>query len=293
VSDWPAIAFAISQATGRRFEFAAHVPTSGGYINQTLRIEGKDGRNFFLKLNEVAKYPILLSEVMGLAAIAATRTLRVPCIIIHGTTDLHSYLVLEYLELQSHGDAGKLGEQLATMHRHTSAQFGFEQDNHIGATVQPNAWMDDWIAFFRERRLGFQLQLARERIRSGKLLALGERLMESLPGFFADHKPAPSLLHGDLWGGNHAYLADGAPVTFDPAAYYGDRECDLAMTELFGGFAADFYAAYRASFPLNAGYAARKDLYNLYHILNHANMFGGSYVRQSEQMMQRLLTKAA
>ena len=292
MSDWPAIAAAISQATGRRFEFAAHVPTSGGYINRTLRIEGKDGRNFFLKLNEVQQYPVLRSEVAGIETIAATSTLRVPCIITHGTTDAHSYLVLEYLELQPRGDASKLGEQLASMHRHTSARFGFEHDNHIGATRQPNAWMDDWIAFFRERRLGFQLQLAREKNLGGRLITLEDRLLEALPRFFVDHQPAPSLLHGDLWGGKHAYLADGTPVIFDPAVYYGDRECDLAMTELFGGFSRDFYTAYRASFPLDVGYPMRRDLYNLYHILNHANMFGGSYVRQSEQMMQKLLASA-
>lgn len=264
------------------------MPTSGGYINQTLRIEGKDGRQFFLKLNEIRKYPILQSEVAGLSAIAATRTLRVPAVIVHGTTDLHSYLVLEYLELQSLGNAKKLGEQLALMHRCTSTQFGFKHDGHIGATAQKNAWMDDWIAFLNERRIGFQLRLAKQN--GLGLQDLGERLLEAVPGFFAGYEPVPSLLHGDLWGGNHGYLPDGTPVIFDPAAYYGDRECDIAMTELFGGFAADFYAAYREHFPLDPGYAARRDLYNLYHILNHANMFGGSYIRQSEQMMRKLLS---
>ena len=122
-----------------------------------------------------------------------------------------------------------------------------------------------------------------------RLQTLGKRLMESLPDFFIGYTPTPSLLHGDLWSGNHAYLADGTPVIFDSAIYYGDRECDLAMTELFGKFAADFYEAYRASFQLDAGYAMRRDLYILYHILNHANMFGGGYVAQSEQMMQKFL----
>lgn len=289
MNDWSAIAAAISQATGRAFVFADHTTTSGGYINQTFRISGKDGRQFFLKLNGVEQYPILISEVMGLEAIAATNTLRVPRAFAHGKNDVHSFLVLEYLELQAHGNASLLGEQLALMHRCTSDRFGFKQDNHIGATTQLNAWTSDWITFFREYRLGFQLLLARQKNPGGKLLALGEKLMESLHGFFADYTPTPSLLHGDLWSGNHAYLADGTPVIFDPAAYYGDRECDLAMTELFGGFSGKFYAAYRANFPLDAGYAKRRDLYNLYHILNHANMFGGGYVAQSEQMMQKLL----
>ncbi len=290
MDDWAAIAASIASATARPFKFVRQVPTSGGYINQTLRIEGRDGRRFFLKLNEVVKYPILLSEVIGLEAITETSTLRVPSVIAHGKTKSHSFLVLEYLELQPRGDARKLGEQLASMHRFTSDRFGLAQDNHIGATRQPNAWMDDWISFLHERRIGFQLKLAKQN--GLGLQDLGDRLLEALPRFFVEHEPVPSLLHGDLWSGNHAYLADGSPVIFDHAVYYGDRECDIAMTELFGGFSLDFYAAYRACFPLDVGYAMRRDLYNLYHILNHANMFGGSYVAQSKQMMQRLLTTA-
>ena len=115
--------------------------------------------------------------------------------------------------------------------------------------------------------------------------------MVALPDFFAGYTPQPALLHGDLWSGNHAYLPDGTPIVFDPASYYGDRECDLAMTELFGGYGKNFYAAYCAAYPLDAGYVTRRDLYNLYHILNHVNLFGGSYVRQAEQMMQRLLAE--
>ncbi len=146
------------------------------------------------------------------------------------------------------------------------------------------------MTFWRERRLGFQLQLAAENGYRGQLQRLGDKLLDAMPAFFDGYAPQPSLLHGDLWGGNHAYLADGTPVIFDPAPWYGDRECDLAMTELFGGYGADFYDAYRASYPLDAGYAVRKELYNLYHILNHLNLFGGGYARQAEQMMQRLLT---
>ncbi len=138
----------------------------------------------------------------------------------------------------------------------------------------------------------FNCVLRRKTVTADQLQRLGEKLMDTLPAFFAGYTPQPSLLHGDLWSGNHAFLADGTPVIFDPAAYYGDRECDLAMTELFGGYSAEFYAAYRAAYPLDAGYATRRDLYNLYHILNHANLFGGGYTRQAEQMMQRLLAVA-
>ncbi len=186
----------------------------------------------------------------------------------------------------------RLGEQLAALHRCEAKRFGFASDNFIGTTPQPNSWTEDWVTFWREHRLGFQLRLADQNGYGGQLQRFGEKLMEALPAFFAGYTPQPSLLHGDLWSGNHAFLADGTPTIFDPAAYYGDRECDLAMTELFGGYPADFHAAYRAAYPLDAGYVTRRELYNLYHILNHANLFGGDYARQAEQMMQRLLVIA-
>jgi fructosamine-3-kinase len=155
-----------------------------------------------------------------------------------------------------------------------------------------NAVNKDWIDFWRERRLGFQLRLATVNGFGSQLQDPGERLLDILPAFFKGYSPQPSLLHGDLWAGNHAYLADGTPVVFDPAVYYGDRECDLAMTELFSGFPADFYAAYSATWPLDTGYVVRRDFYNLYHILNHANLFGGRYVQQAKEIMQRLLSEA-
>lgn len=167
--------------------------------------------------------------------------------------------------------------------------FGFAQDTFIGTTPQPNVWKTDWIAFWHEHRLGFQLGLAEKNGYGGKLQTLGEKILGALPAFFEGYTPQPSLLHGDLWSGNHGFLADGTPAIFDPATYYGDRECDLAMTELFGGYSTDFYSAYRAAYPLDTGYANRRALYNLYHILNHANLFGGGYERQAEGMMHKLL----
>jgi protein-ribulosamine 3-kinase len=221
--------------------------------------------------------------------IAATNTIRVPRAITHGNAGDQSYLVLEHLELGSRGDAKRLGEQLAALHRCAGKRFGFSEGNFIGTTPQPNAWADNWIDFWREQRLGFQLKLAAQNGYGGQLQRLGEKLMDALPAFFANYTPRPSLLHGDLWSGNHAFLVDGTPTIFDPAVYYGDRECDLAMTELFGGYSGDFYTAYRAAYPLDAGYDTRKELYNLYHILNHANLFGGGYARQAEQMIKRLI----
>ena len=289
----PHFSTAISDAMHRRFEVRGATPVGGGSINEAYRLEGTDGARYFLKLNDSRHQTMFVAEAAGLDAIAATNTMRVPHPIAHGSAGEQSYLVLEHLELSSRGDGKLLGEQLATLHRCTGEKFGFAQDNFIGTTPQPNAWPSEqktnWVDFWREQRLGFQLRLAAENGYGGQSQRLGDKLMDALPAFFASYTPKPSLLHGDLWSGNHAFLADGTPVIFDPAVYYGDRECDLAMTELFGGYSADFYTAYRKAYPLDAGYARRRELYNLYHILNHANLFGGGYARQAEQMMQWLL----
>jgi protein-ribulosamine 3-kinase len=297
MSEWDAIAAAIGSATQLPFQLGGRTAIGGGWINQAYHVEGRDGRRFFIKLNSADKAAMFAAEVAGLSEIAATQTIRVPQPIAHGVAGKQSYLVLEHLELSSRGDAHLLGEQLAAMHRCTGDRFGFSQDNFIGATPQPNEWprgeKADWIDFWRERRLGFQLRLAAQNGYGGQLQSLGEKLLGTLPAFFKNYTPQPSLLHGDLWSGNHAYLPDGTPVIFDPAAYYGDHECDLAMTELFGGYSAEFYAAYRAAYPLDTGYTKRRDLYNLYHILNHANLFGGGYAGQAEQVIRGLLAEIA
>ncbi len=280
---------AIRDATHHSFEISNATPIGGGSINQSFRLEGTDGRRYFLKVNDARHHAMFIAEAAGLHALAATGTLRVPRTIAHGIADDRSYVALEYLELCSRGNAHWLCERLAALHRCTVDQFGFDGDNFIGTILQPNARTNDWIGFWRQHRLGFQLRLAARNGYGDRLQNLGEKLMDALPAFFAGYTPQPSLLHGDLWGGNHAFLADGAPAIFDPATYYGDRECDIAMTELFGGYPANFYAAYRSAWPLDPGYATRRDLYNLYHILNHANLFGGGYATQAEQMMQRLL----
>lgn len=285
------ISAAIGLATQQPFRLANKTSVSGGCINQTYCFLGQDNRKFFVKLNASDQLPILEAEAAGLNAIAATQTIRTPQAIVHGIAGAHAFLVLEHLDLNSHGKAALLGEQLAALHRCPAKQFGFAQDNFIGSTPQPNTCSDNWLTFWREQRLGFQLRLAAQNGYGELLQSLGEKLLNALPSFFAGYSPSPSLLHGDLWNGNHAFLVDGTPVIFDPAAYYGDREADLAMTELFGGYPADFYAAYRAAYPPDGGYTKRRDLYNLYHILNHANLFGGNYIKQAEQMMRKLLAE--
>ncbi|ODU33889.1 MAG: hypothetical protein ABS92_15925 [Thiobacillus sp. SCN 63-374] len=285
-----AVAEAIGAATGTPFAATMLSPVGGGDINQAFGMS--DGaRRYFVKTNRAERLPLFEAEVAALRALAAAQGVRVPRPLCAGTAAGQAFLVLEYLDLHGSGDAAQLGERLAQQHRVPQPQFGWAHDNWIGSTPQRNGWTRDWIAFWRDERLGFQLRLAAQNGHGGALQRDGERLLARLDAFFDGYAPAPSLLHGDLWGGNHGYLADGTPVIFDPAIYVGDRECDLAMSELFGGFAADFYAAYRAAWPLDPGYAARKTLYNLYHILNHANLFGGGYVAQAARMTAQLLAQ--
>lgn len=282
-----AINQAISDATGIPFTPLTQRPVSGGCINQSYKLADAQ-RSFFVKLNAAQRLVMFEAEAAGLQQILASQTVRAPRPLCHGVADDQAFLVMEYLDLRAHGDAAALGQQLALMHRPQQAYFGGPRDNTLGSTPQPNTQTATWITFVREQRIGFQLRLAAQNGYGGKLQTQGEKLLTGLNQFFTDYQPQASLLHGDLWGGNHAYLPDGTPVIFDPAVYYGDRETDLAMTELFGGFAPGFYAAYREAWTLDAGYEVRKTLYNLYHILNHANLFGGSYAAQALQMVMQL-----
>jgi fructosamine-3-kinase len=289
VINWKQITTTISQATDTHFELAQAVPVTGGSINQTWRINDLNSNRYFIKLNDVSKLEMFAAESFGLNVLALTQTIRLPKVIAIGKTANHAFLVLEYIDLNNSGNARLLGERLAALHRCNADQFGFDQSNRIGETLQLNDWSTDWINFWREQRLGFQLELLASKGYGGNLLVLGQQLIERIPEYFDGYYPEASLLHGDLWSGNHAYSLNSEPVIFDPAPYYGDREAEIAMTELFGGFNQEFYAAYRAAWPLDAGYSTRKTLYNLYYILNHAVLFGGGYARQAEGMMQFLL----
>lgn len=289
---WSDITAQISNSTGLPFAMEKAASIGGGCINEAHRIEG-NGRRFFVKLNHADSLAMFEAEAMGLQEIYRSHTLRVPVPVCWGKNKSKAWLVLEYLEMSnvSSSGAAALGARLAAMHRISSGKFGWMRDNTIGATPQINSYSPSWIQFWREQRLGYQLQLARVNGYTGKLQTQGEQLLAQLDFFFPEAKPVASLLHGDLWSGNYSFDHAGQPVLFDPAVYYGDRETDIAMTELFGGFPATFYAAYREAYPLDPGYSTRKTLYNLYHILNHLNLFGGGYLRQAEQMTGRLLAE--
>lgn len=287
-----AIAQALAVATGQAFLVAKSRPVSGGSINQAVCLEGS-GRRFFVKFNAAECLPMFQAEAAGLQAMAQTAALRVPRPIAHGLDCDRSWLALEFVDFGRPGPAtsGRLGEGLATLHGQVAGQFGWSRDNTIGSTAQLNTWTDDWKAFFADKRLAYQLSLARQNGAPSTLIDLGQSVREAVPQFFSNYEPVPSLLHGDLWSGNCAADTDGEPVVFDPATYYGDREADLAMTELFGGFDDSFYEAYSAAWRLDPGYSTRKDLYNLYHVLNHFNLFGGGYAVQANDLANRLLAQ--
>ena len=291
-----AIAQAIADETRADFELSSADPVPGGCIHAALRLEGgtADGsKRYFAKSNEMAFAPMFEAEAEGLAAIAKAGALKVPRVVLRGGDGGHAWLVLEWLDLAplSERAAGRLGQALARQHRIPQERFGWAKDNFIGATPQANGWSADWLDFWRARRLHAQLRLAARNRLPSKMIDRGERLLADCEAFYRTYRPVPSLLHGDLWGGNASATAGDVPVVFDPAVYVGDREADLAMTELFGGFPSQFRTAYRDEWPLDEGYAVRRDFYNLYHVLNHANLFAGGYVRQAEQLLEKLLSE--
>lgn len=288
-----ALSTAIGDANGSPARVDAVSGIGGGSISRALLVES-GGNRYFVKVNDVTLTDMFAAEADGLGALAACSALCVPRVVGHGASGRQAFLVLENLHLhplreRAHGI--EAGHALAALHRIRGARFGWRRDNFIGSTPQQNAEHRAWPFFFARRRLLPQLELAKRSAQNGKLIADGERLADSLAALFVDHQPEPSLLHGDLWHGNAAIDGSGMLALFDPAVYFGDREADLAMTELFGGFPDSFYAAYRAAWPLADGFAQRKVLYNLYHVLNHLNLFGSGYLHQAERMVAGLLAE--
>lgn len=293
---WQYIAQQISAAETLIFTVTQVEPVGGGCVSKAYRLRGtclQQTVSYFVKINNVRLESMFAAEQAGLIEINASQTLRVPRPVCSGSLADQAFLVLEYVQSgrASPRSDQLLGEQLAAMHRHTAGQYGWNMDNAIGATPQINTPATDWIEFWRRQRLAYQLQLAERHGYGGRWLQRAELLLLEMDALFASHLPAASLLHGDLWSGNTTVDMEGRPLVYDPAVYYGDRETDLAMTELFGRFAPRFYQAYQSVWPLDDGYALRKTLYNLYHILNHLNLFGGGYRDQAEQMIGQLLAE--
>ena len=287
--NWQSLGASLAQQLQQPMGEFRTVPIHGGDINQAFRLEC-DQRKFFVKVNRSELLSMFVAEKAGLDAIRHSGTIRVPEVYLAGCEGDLAYLVMEYIELGGRPDADRFARALAAMHRCFQEQFGFEFDNTIGSTPQINTFNADWIQFWRRQRLEFQLELARKNGFDTRLIDAGNRLAETLGKFFESYQPRPSLLHGDLWSGNQGADEQGNPVIFDPACYFGDHEADLAMMELFGHPGQRFFAIYNEHFPIDAGYAERRELYNLYHVLNHANLFGGGYAAQAERMIERLLS---
>lgn len=259
-------------------------PVGGGCIHRALRLVSNDGL-FFLKWNPAPQTGMFSSEARALDLIRETMTIATPMVYLWmdppPDPECPSFILMEWIERRAPDSNGmtRLGQQLAAFHRITSSLgFGWDQDNFIGLTRQQNGWNPSWPEFFVEKRLRPMQQLAEQnRLLPLPRARLLDRLIDRVPALLDGHEPPASMLHGDLWAGNLLFSTSGQPVFLDPALYFGDREAEMAYTGLFGGFSSTFYAAYQASWPLEKEFPLRRDLYNLYHLLNHLNLFGEEY----------------
>lgn len=274
-------------------EFAEYqtVPVAGGDINTSYLLTTPKRRYFIKILSRHDASVMHRAEAEGLGLLAQNARLIVPEVIGQGEVDSTSFLVLRGLELDGPCDWSTLGEGLAHLHRQTSAAFGGVKNNFIGATLQRNGDHDQWCDFWWQQRLLPQLTLAYSKGHYEALKAKEEPLYRASRRLLEEHQPVPSLVHGDLWGGNVGFLHDSQPAIFDPACYFGDREVDIAMSQLFGGFGTNFYRAYQMTWPLNDGYQQRFVLYNLYHLLNHLNLFGRGYLSQCLNSIEKLAAR--
>ena len=280
----------LQHRTGIRCDSSRARVVGGGSINRAFEVPG-DPRPLFVKINRASALPAFEAEAEGLEAVGGAGGLAVPEVVASGCIGEIAYLALEWVDMGSHTVAAqqRLGRGLAEQHRATAEHFGWHRRNTIGATPQHNTPSGDWLEFYRRERLEYQLELARRNGLPSRQQSQARKLCRRLARFFSGYRPEPSLLHGDLWSGNWGADEAGTPYLFDPAVYYGDREADLAMTRLFGGFGAAFYAAYEDRWPLAPGWERRVDLYNLYHLLNHFNLFGAGYLGQVGTVLDRLL----
>ena len=288
--NWQDLGDMLSEYTGIQYGRLQATPLQGGNINQAYRLND-DRHQVFIKLNRSDRLEMFNAEQAGLDAIRNSGSIRVPEVFTTGRIADQSFIAMEYIELGGKINHDQFASALAAMHNCKQQRFGFDCDNTIGSTAQPNTWTDNWVDFWGRYRLGFQLDLAREKGLDEQLIDAGEGLCDILESFYCDYQPQASLLHGDLWQGNYAADSSDHVVIFDPACYFGDHEADLAMMELFGHPGERFFEVYRDSFDINDGYQLRRDLYNLYHLLNHANLFGGGYAAQALQAIHKLMAQ--
>ncbi|MFW5828531.1 MAG: fructosamine kinase family protein [Alkalispirochaeta sp.] len=283
---------AVGQVVGDGVAIRSERSVGGGMINDARQLLLTNGASLFLKVNSRTHSDLFMEEARGLLALREAEGPRVPAPLGLFEAEDHQYLLMEWIPTgRPTGDFWtRFGRALARLHRsNRETRCGFSQDNHIGTTKQPNGWLVSWHEFFGERRLLFQIELAREQGRADAAMEQGvRRIITKLPDLIPTvDEGGASVLHGDLWGGNYMVSDANEPVLIDPAVYYGHREADLAMTQLFGGFSPAFYEAYEAEWPLVPGYEQRRDIYNLYHLLNHLNLFGGSYAGSCRAIIRR------
>lgn len=285
---WQSIEDEIKTATGDSFKILTTDLVLGGDINQAYKIS--DGcSQYFVKINDADHMSHFEAEAYALKQIKSAQQISCPDVIAQGKTHEHSYLVLNYIPLSPGNEKNwyQLGQKLALLHKNVQhGKYGWQSDNYIGDTLQPNAWSKNWRTFFAEQRIGWQLQLLHE-----KSIKLGDvdHITSVCHDALGHHATEPCLVHGDLWHGNLGFT-DSEAVIFDPACYYGDREVDIAMTELFGYLPQDFYQGYQDFYPIKSGFEQRKIIYNFYHVLNHANLFGGVYIEQAKALLSRVMT---
>eukprot|EP00730_Choanoeca_flexa_P012836 TRINITY_DN4667_c0_g1_i1.p2 TRINITY_DN4667_c0_g1~~TRINITY_DN4667_c0_g1_i1.p2 ORF type:complete len:295 (+),score=52.05 TRINITY_DN4667_c0_g1_i1:2038-2922(+) len=290
---WPSVQRQLQENVSRSLRLQGQPESSYGgdssdsQIVSAVNDETNENRQYFVKSNRDALKDMFDCEASGLNAIAATKTILTPNVIAVGAAASKAYIILDKLDFCSGSSSlwHRMGEQLARMHQHLSDQgHGWDHSNYIGTVKQHNRWTSSWLEFWREQRMRPQFDLA---AKNGQPFDQAEEYLAKLSKILDQHEPSPSLLHGDLWSGN-AGFANQQPVIYDPASYYGDRETDIAMTRLFGGFPRAFYDGYESAWPLPAGYKQRQQVYNLYHIVNHFNMFGGGYRAQAERIIADL-----
>lgn len=289
MSNWADILDQIARSSGIRCKAHSITEVAGGCTHSAFMLAGVDG-TVFVKTAQIDQLAQFRAEAAGLQQLRLSKTICVPQVYCTGNSGQQSFIAMQAIEFspaQTHSYR-LLGEQVAALHYHSASLYGATQDNFIGSTPQINTPSSNWFDFWREHRLGHQLELAERKGARQELLKDGYRLGVQMEELFST-APAASCLHGDLWQGNWGFNTQGEPVIFDPAHYYGDREADIAMTRLFGSAHPDFYAAYQHHYPMSDNYKQREIFYNIYHLLNHYTLFGGSYLNQAHQMIRSLL----